>query len=50
MTRELGQSAGVDKICPLGNTTEFEKKLVEAALSELKTNIEKVFFPYFPQK
>jgi malate dehydrogenase len=34
-------SAGVDKIQPLGDTTEFEKKLIDAAVPELKNNIEK---------
>jgi len=38
------QSTGVSKILPLGNITEFEKKLIDAALPELATNIEKVFF------
>jgi len=34
----------------LGNITEFEKKLIDAALPELVTNIEKVFLlPPYPQ-
>jgi malate dehydrogenase len=37
---ELG-SAGVSKILPLGSLTEFEKKLINAALPELTTNIDK---------
>lgn len=37
---ELGP-AGVSKILPLGKITEFEKKLIDAALPELVTNIEK---------
>jgi len=37
---ELG-STGVSKILPLGNITDFEKKLIDAALPELVTNIEK---------
>jgi len=42
------QSTGVSKILPLGKTTEFEKKLIDAALPELATNIEKVLclLPY----
>jgi len=37
---ELGPS-GVSKILPLGNITDFEKGLINAALPELTTNIEK---------
>ncbi|KAF9649525.1 NAD-malate dehydrogenase [Thelephora ganbajun] len=37
---ELG-SSGVSKILPLGKITEFEKKLIDAALPELATNIDK---------
>jgi len=37
---ELGWN-GVSRILPLGNTTSFEKKLIDAALPELVTNIEK---------
>jgi len=37
---ELG-SNGVSKILPLGNTTSYEKELIDAALPELVTNIEK---------
>jgi malate dehydrogenase len=32
---------GISKILPLGEVTDYEKKLVEAALPELSTNIEK---------
>jgi len=35
---------GVSKILPLGDVTEFERKLIDAALPELATNIEKVLF------
>jgi len=37
---ELG-SNGVSKILPLGKITDSEKKLIDAALTELTTNIEK---------
>jgi malate dehydrogenase len=37
---ELGP-AGVAKISPLGNITEYERKLIDAALPELSTNIDK---------
>jgi hypothetical protein len=44
------QSGGVSRILPLGKVTEFEKKLISAALPELATNIEKVlFFLSFPR-
>jgi malate dehydrogenase len=35
------QTGGVHKILPLGPITEYEKKLVQAALPELATNIDK---------
>jgi malate dehydrogenase len=38
---QLGQG-GVEKILPLGPVTEGEKALIEKAIPELKTNIEKV--------
>lgn len=45
------QWSGVSRILPLGNITSFEKKLIDAALPELVTNIEKVpFLPPFLQK
>lgn len=37
---ELGKN-GVEKIHPLGDLNEYEKKLLEAAIPELKTNISK---------
>jgi len=37
---EIG-STGVSKIAPLGNITDFEKKMVDAALLELSANIDK---------
>jgi malate/lactate dehydrogenase len=39
----IRQSGGVSRILPLGKVTEFEKKLISAALPELTANIEKVF-------
>ena len=40
----IRQSGGVSRILPLGKVTEFEKKLINAALPELTANIEKVLF------
>ena len=40
----IRQSGGVSRILPLGKVTEFEKKLISAALTEIAANIEKVLF------
>ena len=42
--RLIRQSGGVSRILPLGKVTEFEKKLISAALTEITANIEKVLF------
>ena len=41
---QIRQSGGVSRILPLGKVTEFEKKLISAALTEIAANIEKVLF------
>ena len=38
----LLQPEGVKSIKPIGKVTPFEQKLIEAAIPELETNIEKV--------
>ena len=38
----LSQPEGVKSIKPIGKVTPFEQKLIEAAIPELETNIEKV--------
>jgi len=47
---ELGKN-GVEKILPIGNTTDFEKELIKAALGDLESNINKgVAFANEPAK